>query len=174
MLSLSHSWACLPTKAPSIHSSWHLHNISRCHTQVPLNKYEQERSGFLSHLGTEAEMWEIRKDCLQILRDLCYSMPSLSEQLSCDRAFVIYLFLVSSDVFSICPSSALINVKSKLASAPSIFRPPPCLPDHTSSMQLMRNSITFDDAVGLTEEILSFRGEIFSLSWIPDIEGLVG
>ena len=72
-------------------------------TQVPLNKCEQERSGFLSHLGSENEIWELRKECLQILRDLCYSIPSLAEQLSSDRTFLIFLFSVSRNVSNICP-----------------------------------------------------------------------
>jgi Trpc4-associated protein len=37
----------------------------------------------------------------------------------------------------------------------------------------MRNQSTFDEAVGLTEEVLAFRGEIFNLSLVPDFEGLV-
>ena len=76
-------------------------------------------------------MWELRKECLVLLRDLCYATPLLSEQLCSQRSFIVFLF------------------------------------------SLMRNQNTFDEAVGLTEEVLAFRGEIFNLSLVPDFEGLI-
>ena len=37
----------------------------------------------------------------------------------------------------------------------------------------MRDKATFDDAVGLCEEVLAVRSEVFSISSVPDIEGLI-
>lgn len=37
----------------------------------------------------------------------------------------------------------------------------------------MRDRKTFDEAVSLCEEVLAFRGEVFSLSYVPDVEGLI-
>jgi hypothetical protein len=99
--------------------------------QVPTNAQEAKNSGWRGVLAPEKNVWDLRKECLVLLRDLCYATPVLSEQLCSQRSFIIFLF------------------------------------------SLMRNQNTFDEAVGLTEEVLAVRGEIFNLSLIPDFEGLV-
>jgi hypothetical protein len=106
--------------------------VVRC-LQVPVNAEEAQFNGWRGTLAQvqEKSVWELRKDCLLLLRDLCYAAPALSEQLCSHRNFILFLF------------------------------------------SLMRNQSTFDEAVGLTEEVLAFRGEIFNLSLVPDFEGLI-
>lgn len=104
--------------------------VVRC-LQVPVDAEEARHSGWRGPLGPEKHVWELRKECLVLLRDLCYATPLLSEQLCSQRSFIVFLF------------------------------------------SLMRNQTTFDEAVGLTEEVLAFRGEIFNLSLVPDFEGLI-
>jgi len=104
--------------------------VVRC-LQVPVNAEEAKFSGWRGALAQEKSVWDLRKECLLLLRDLCYATPVLSEQLCSQRSFILFLF------------------------------------------SLMRNQSTFDEAVGLTEEVLAFRGEIFNLSLVPDFEGLV-
>ena len=99
--------------------------------QVPVDAEEARNSGWRGPLGPAKSVWELRKECLVLLRDLCFSVPALSEQLCSHRSFIVFLF------------------------------------------SLMRDQNTFDEAVGLTEEVLAFRGEIFSLANVPDFEGLV-
>lgn len=104
--------------------------VVRC-LQVPVDAGEAPHSGWRGEQPQEKSVWELRKDCLVLLRDLCYATPVLSEHLCSQRSFIVFLF------------------------------------------SLMRNQSTFDEAVGLTEEVLAFRGEIFNLSSVPDFEGLV-
>jgi hypothetical protein len=104
--------------------------LLRC-LQVPVNETEARHSGWRGEQLPEKSVWDLRKECLVLLRDLCYATPVLSEQLCSQRSFIVFLF------------------------------------------SLMRNQNTFDEAVGLTEEVLAFRGEIFNLSLVPDFEGLV-
>jgi Trpc4-associated protein len=106
------------------------HVVVRC-LQVPVNAEEAKHSGWRGALAQEKDVWDLRKECLVLLRDLCYVTPVLSEQLCSQPNFIVFLF------------------------------------------SLMRNQSTFDEAVGLTEEVLAFRGEIFNLSLVPDFEGLV-
>jgi hypothetical protein len=86
--------------------------------------------GWRGH-GADANAWELRRECMQLLRELCYSTPPLSEQLCSDDRLLVFLF------------------------------------------RLMRHPATFDEAISLTEEVLAFRAEVFSLVSVPDIEGLV-
>lgn len=99
--------------------------------QVPVNAEEAKHGGWRGPVAQEKSVWALRKECLLLLRDLCYATPVLSEQLCSQRSFIVFLF------------------------------------------SLMRQQNTFDEAVGLTEEVLAFRGEIFNLSLVPDFAGLV-
>lgn len=107
--------------------------VVRC-LQVPADAEEAGHSGWRGPLTPSdphtKNVWDLRKECLVLLRDLCYATPVLSEQCS-QRSFIVFLF------------------------------------------SLMRNPNTFEEAVGLTEEVLAFRGEIFNLSLVPDFAGLV-
>ena len=44
--------------------------------------------------GSNGEMgaWELRRDCMQLLRELCYSTPPLSEQLCTHDRLLVHLF----------------------------------------------------------------------------------
>lgn len=100
--------------------------------QVPSNPSQAALAGFHGDLGPRvSSASDLKLQGLQLLRDLCFSLQSLSEQLSSQKSFVVHLF------------------------------------------QLMREQKMFEEAVGLCEEVLAFRGEVFSLSNIPDIEGLI-
>jgi Trpc4-associated protein len=67
------------------------HVVVRC-LQVPVNSEEAKHSGWRGALAQEKIVWDLRKDCLGLLRDLCYGTPVLSEQLCSQPNFIVFLF----------------------------------------------------------------------------------
>jgi hypothetical protein len=59
---------------------------------VPVVADEARESGWRGTVPSPRAAWDIRKSSLLLLRDLCYSMPSLSEELCGQRKFIIFLF----------------------------------------------------------------------------------
>ena len=61
-------------------------------SQVPLNgEPEQAIFGWRGPIG-DIGGWELRRECMQLLRELCYSTPPLSEQLCTNDRLLVHLF----------------------------------------------------------------------------------
>ena len=59
---------------------------------VPINEAEARAAGWRGPIPSERAAWEMRKTALQLLRDLCYSMAPLTEELCGQEGFVVFLF----------------------------------------------------------------------------------
>lgn len=68
-----------------------------CHTtrpQAPTISTDAILCGFRGRMGSESSALSLKTQALQLLRDLCYTCQHLSEQLSSQECFVVYLFHV--------------------------------------------------------------------------------